>query len=258
MFLLLLLLLALAVFPGGSSRKAAAGGSPSASVPGGVTLPDSVLASEPASSRKLTHGNLARRAAVWRPVVARRRPNSFARPVARLSTLTPEGTDEIVLALREKIDDRGQAWALVRLPILPNNSTGWVPSQALGPYTVLRTRLVVDTTRFTASLFRGGEMVFRARIGVGKTKWPTPQGNFYVRNKLINFQSPFYGPIAFGTSARSAVLTDWPGGGFVGIHGTNRPDLIPGRISHGCIRMRNADVLRLARLMQPGTPLTIR
>ena len=35
-------------------------------------------------------------------------------------------------------------------------------------------------------------------------------------------------------------------------------DLLPGRVSHGCIRMRNADVLRLARLMPVGTPLRIR
>ena len=67
-----------------------------------------------------------------------------------------------------------------------------------------------------------------------------------------------YGPIAFGTSARSAVLTDWPGGGFVGVHGTNEPQLIPGRVSHGCIRLRNPDILHLARLLPVGTPVTIR
>jgi lipoprotein-anchoring transpeptidase ErfK/SrfK len=72
------------------------------------------------------------------------------------------------------------------------------------------------------------------------------------------YASPVYGPVAFGTSARSTTLTDWPGGGFVGIHGTNRPELIPGRISHGCVRMRNADILRLGALMPVGTPLTIR
>ncbi|CAA9524883.1 MAG: Protein erfK/srfK precursor, partial [uncultured Solirubrobacteraceae bacterium] len=47
-------------------------------------------------------------------------------------------------------------------------------------------------------------------------------------------------------------------GGFVGIHGTDRPDLIPGRVSHGCIRMRNPDILRLGRLMPVGTPVVIR
>ena len=73
----------------------------------------------------------------------------------------------------------------------------------------------------------------------------------------MRYRSPFYGPLAFGTSARSAVLTDWPGGGFVGIHGTNRPELIPGRVSHGCIRMRNRDIERLGRLMPVGTPIII-
>jgi len=57
--------------------------------------------------------------------------------------------------------------------------------------------------------------------------------------------------------ARSETLTDWPGGGFIGIHGTDRPDLIPGRVSHGCVRMRNHDIRRLARLMPIGTPVTI-
>ena len=48
-----------------------------------------------------------------------------------------------------------------------------------------------------------------------------------------------YGAIAFGTSAHSSVLTEWPNEGQVGVHGTNEPWLIPGRISHGCIRLRN-------------------
>ena len=94
-------------------------------------------------------------------------------------------------------------------------------------------------------------------MGVGKRRWPTPTGEFYVRNELRGFDSPAYGPVAFGTSARSAVLTDWPAGGFVGIHGTNRPGLLPGSVSHGCIRMRNREIRRLARLMPVGTPVTI-
>jgi len=34
--------------------------------------------------------------------------------------------------------------------------------------------------------------------------------------------------------------------------------LIPGRVSHGCVRMRNLDILKLSRMMPVGTPLTIR
>jgi len=74
----------------------------------------------------------------------------------------------------------------------------------------------------------------------------------------IDSTDPFYGPVAFGTSARSYVRTEWPGGGFIGIHGTSLPHLIPGRVSNGCVRLRNEDALRLARLLSIGTPVTIR
>ncbi len=67
-----------------------------------------------------------------------------------------------------------------------------------------------------------------------------------------------YGVLAFGLSAYSRHRTDWPGGGQVGIHGTNEPQLIPGRISNGCIRLRNANVIRLGRIVGRGTPVRIR
>ena len=174
----------------------------------------------------------------------------------RLRTLTPERTQNLVLALERQVVE-GRQWVRVRLPKLPHNTSGWVPREALGGYEKVRTHLFVDTRRLRARLERGGRTVLRARIGVGQRRWPTPRGEFYIRNELRGFDSPVYGPVAFGTSARSAVLTDWPGGGFIGIHGTNRPGLLPGRVSHGCIRMRDRDILRLARLMPVGTPLTI-
>jgi lipoprotein-anchoring transpeptidase ErfK/SrfK len=149
-------------------------------------------------------------------------------------------------------------WVRARLPVLPNGTVGWVPRRALGPYELTATHLVVDRELLTVTLYRNGRSVFRAPVGVGEARWPTPTGQFAVRSKLTSYRSPFYGPIAFGTTARSAVLTDWPAGGFVGIHGTNEPQLLPGHVSHGCIRMRNSDILRLARLLPIGTPLTIR
>ena len=148
-------------------------------------------------------------------------------------------------------------WVHVRLPVLPNNTTGWLPRGTLGGYVVVRTHLVVDLGRLSATLLRDGRPIFRAPVGVGTDESPTPSGQFYIRNRLRSLSS-FYGPLAFGTSARSAVLTDWPDGGFIGIHGTDRPDLIPGRISHGCVRLRNRDIVTLGRLMPVGTPVTIR
>jgi lipoprotein-anchoring transpeptidase ErfK/SrfK len=192
-----------------------------------------------------------------RVAVARSRPDRRAPVVARLSTRTPEGTSTIVPVL-ERRKRAGRLWIRVGLPVLPNNTTGWVGRSALGGYGTVTTRLVVDIQSLTAALLRNGRVVFEAPVGVGASRWPTPRGEFLVRSRLTRFESPFYGPLAFGTSARSAVLTDWPAGGFVGIHGTNRPELLPGRVSHGCIRMRNEDILRLGKLMPVGTPVTIR
>lgn len=197
-----------------------------------------------------------RYAFVMRRGVARTAPDRSARPVARLLRLTPERTTNLVLALEGRRTPTA-VWIRVRLPILPNNTTGWVPRRMLSDWKVVRTHLVVDRGRLTATLYRLGRPVFFARVGIGKPQWPTPAGEFYVRNQLYGYNDPVYGPIAFGTNARSSVLTDWPGGGFIGIHGTNEPQLIPGRISHGCIRLRNRDILRLARLMPVGTPLTV-
>jgi lipoprotein-anchoring transpeptidase ErfK/SrfK len=159
----------------------------------------------------------------------------------------------------ERLDKSpSETWYRVRLPILPNNSTGWVKKRYLGDLYRVNTRLYIDRAKLTATLKRDGATVFQARIGIGKSFWPTPAGQFYIRSKLTGYSSPVYGPVAFGTSARSAVLTDWPGGGFVGIHGTNQPEILPGQVSHGCIRLRNEDILRLAKLMPVGTPISIR
>jgi lipoprotein-anchoring transpeptidase ErfK/SrfK len=202
--------------------------------------------------------NESRWSPVRRAVSARVRPAAGAAAIARLATRTPERTTNIVAVLARASDADGHVWVRVRLPVLPNGTTGWVPRSALGGYGTVTTRLVVNRRRLTATLLRDGRRVFRAAIGLGTAAAPTPAGEFYVRNRLTRFRSPFYGPVAFGTSARSSTLTDWPGGGFVGIHGTDRPDLLPGRVSHGCIRMRNADVRRLARLMPIGTTVSIR
>jgi len=92
---------------------------------------------------------------------------------------------------------------------------------------------------------------------VGKSSTPTPAGHFYIRERIKALQgNTIYGPYAFGTSDYS-TLSEWPGGGIVGIHGTNEPQLIPGRPSHGCIRLTNAKVTQLWRLMPLGTPVRV-
>ena len=201
---------------------------------------------------------LARWAPVEHTTVARARPAVDAAAVTTLTTSTPEGTANLVLVLGRAVERDGRLWLRARLPVLPNNTTGWIDRAALGAYQLVRTHLVVDIDALRATLYANGRVAFQADVGVGTPDAPTPRGRFYVRSRLRGFGNEFYGPVAFGTSARSEVLTDWPAGGYIGIHGTNEPSLLPGRVSHGCIRMRNEDIVKLGGLMPVGTPLLVR
>jgi lipoprotein-anchoring transpeptidase ErfK/SrfK len=197
-------------------------------------------------------------ATLLRSVSVRAGPTDAAPVVTRLHRLTPEHVRHVVYLLAGTIGSDGRYWLRVQLPILPNGSSGWIPRDAVTGFSAVDTHLVIDRSRFRVTLFRRGRPVFRSIIGVGQPRWPTPAGRFYVRERLTGFTDPIYGAIAFGTNGRSAVLTDWPGGGFIGIHGTNRPGILPGRVSHGCVRLPNPSIRRLDRLMRVGTPVTIR
>jgi hypothetical protein len=181
-------------------------------------------------------------------------PRRTARRVARLGFWTEDRRAEVYLVLSSRRAG-GHTWLRIRVPGRPNGRTGWVRREALGTLQVVTTQLVVDRRTAHATLYRGGRQIWRAPVGVGAPGTPTPAGRFYIRERLRG-SGGVYGPWAFGTSAYS-TLSDWPGGGVVGIHGTNQPGLLPGRPSHGCVRVRNADIVRLARLMPIGTPVHI-
>lgn len=187
----------------------------------------------------------------------RRRASIHAPLVARLRYQTEDGPLETYLALESRVDAAHHAWVHIRIPGRPNGRTGWVPRDRLGPLRAVTTMLRVDRHALRATLYERGRRIWSSRIGVGKPSTPTPAGHFWIRTRLKGLGGgTVYGPFAFGTAAYS-VLSDWPGGGVVGIHGTNEPWLIPGRPSHGCIRVPNWKIRRLARLMPVGTPVHI-
>ena len=194
-------------------------------------------------------------AAVASPI--RTAPRSGARALGRLRFLTEDGVPEVYVALASRRMDNGSVWLRIRVPGRPNGRTGWVDRDDMNDLNVVRTWLHVEKRAARATLYRGRRRLWRAQIGHGAPGTPTPTGRFYVRELLRNIGGAgVYGPWAFGTSAYSA-LSDWPGGGVIGIHGTDQPQLIPGRPSHGCIRVPNAAIRRLARLMPIGTPVRI-
>jgi hypothetical protein len=214
---------------------------------------------EATASREVTlsHSHtLTRWAYPVRPAVVRTEPRPGARGITRLHFVTEDGYPEIYVLLAER-RVKGTTWVHLRVPGRPNGRHGWVPRDALGPYRSVRTFIVVDRRRLRLTLYRSGRPVLTVPVGIGKSATPTPAGRFWIREKLTVRGRPAYGPRALGTSAYAPYLTDWPNGGVIGLHGTDQPHLIPGRPSHGCIRLRNRDIMRLYRLVPRGTPVDI-
>ena len=188
------------------------------------------------------------------PAPVRAAPFFDAKRLAYLRTHTFHGRPEVVLVLGYRDLER-RRWLRVRYPGI-GRRVGWVPQHVVTRWRLHRTLVVVDRPARELRLLRGGKVVLRVPVGVGAAASPTPFGRSYVRERLVlSTTTSIYGALALGTSAFSRYRTDWPGGGQVGIHGTNQPELIPGYISNGCVRLRNAHILALGRRIEVGTPI---
>ncbi len=184
-------------------------------------------------------------------------PSAHAHTIGQLRFLTSDEQAQLYVELASEQVSAGQTWIEIEYPGRPNGRRGWVLSSGLGAAHSVDGYLHIDRTTLRATLYRGGRAIFDAPVGVGKASTVTPAGHFYVVEKLRTSNSPVYGPVALGTSAYAPSLSEWPGGGVVGIHGTDQPQLIPGRPSHGCIRLRDGDIVRLWKTIELGTPIEI-
>lgn len=156
------------------------------------------------------------------------------------------------------VKERRPGWVRVYLPTRPNGSTAWIHDYLLtlarNPY-----RVRISRREHTLTVWKGSSVVIKERAAVGSRAAPTPTGIFYI-SELLQQSNPsgIYGPYAFGISAHSNVLFSFGGGpGQIGLHGTNRPKLLGRDVSHGCVRIRNRAITRLARMLPLGTPVRI-
>ena len=194
--------------------------------------------------------------ASFRQASAIRARPAAGRHIGALRSQTADKLPMVYLALKSTTVN-GREWIQIRVPGRPNGRKGWVPRTALGSFNIVTTQIVISRTAMTLTAYDGGQKVFRAPVGVGTAQNPTPAGHFWIQEAFKVAGNGAYGPFALGTSAFSPTLTDWPGGGVVGIHGTDEPGLIPGRPSHGCVRVPNPAIVRLWQLMPVGTPVLI-
>jgi len=177
-----------------------------------------------------------------------------SRPRITLANPQPSGAPLVFVVRAAE-----HGWLHVLLPVRPNGSSGWIRriDVRLSQHDY---RIVVELRAHRITVFKGSSIVDRESVGVGRAQTPTPGGVYYTK-ELLRPVDPngIYGPFAYQLSGFSDVLMRFNGGGgVIGIHGTNEPWLLGRDVSHGCIRMSNAGITRLAHLLPLGVPVEIR
>jgi lipoprotein-anchoring transpeptidase ErfK/SrfK len=241
----------------GADNEARRGGSAPATRP----APKASESSAPSNEKTTTDGQVKKKPASW-ALGARsttKRLAVFSSPNAPTPKIRLRARNPIrqkLVLLTRGTRERGQVpWLKVLLPDRPNGSSGWVRRQDV-ELVQLRQRITVDLSDRELTYYRKGELAHRFDVGIGAAVWPTPTGLFYVWARVPQANpNGVYGEYALGLSAFS-VLSDWPGGGRVAIHGTTDPADRGAAVSHGCVRVYNPD-MRLLKKIPMGTPVRI-
>ncbi len=129
------------------------------------------------------------------------------------------------------------------------------------------TVITVDRKNFKLRLFKHMRVAAEYGVAVGRSGLETPTGIYHVLEREVNPpwhvpNSSWAGSLA-GTTVppgpSDPIVARWMGlGGGIGIHGTDEPFSIGSAASHGCIRMRPADVIALYPRVPLGTTVYIK
>ncbi len=208
----------------------------------------------PSPAPKRAPGFLVLRPARGGTVVVRARPGGAV--VARLGARTEFGSPT-TLAVAAR---RGR-WLGVVTTRLPNGRLGWVdPAESRIVRRRTRVRVIVDLSARRLVVRRGGRVLRRITVAVGRPGSPTPRGRFAVTDKLSGSAfSSAYGCCILALSAHQPNLPPgWRGGDRIAVHGTNDPGSIGTAASAGCPRASDRDLRFLFRTVPLGAPVFVR
>ncbi len=139
----------------------------------------------------------------------------------------------------------------------PNGTEAWIRVED-AYVTSHRYRAQVDLNARAVSVWDGEDLVVETAAVIGKDTTPTPLGRFYVNDLIEKWAGSAYGPYILSLSGFSEALETFGGGiPVIAIHGTNRPELLGGAHSNGCIRIPNEIISVLADTVPMGTPVDI-
>nr|WP_201026160.1 L,D-transpeptidase [Mastigocoleus testarum] len=125
-------------------------------------------------------------------------------------------------------------------------------------------KVTVDLSDRRVYVYRGNTTIASYPTGIGKKGWETPTGSFQVNQKVVNpsWRHPITDKV-FPPGPDSPLGLRWigfwsDGRNYIGFHGTPNYDVVGTAVSHGCLRMRNVDVLMLYKQVTMGTPVEVR
>ncbi|MBD2015766.1 L,D-transpeptidase [Microcoleus sp. FACHB-53] len=129
--------------------------------------------------------------------------------------------------------------------------------------TIDNTSLVIKLSHRRVYVYHDDNLKRSYPIAVGKAGWETPTGRYQVIDMRRHpaWEHPWNGKI-IPPGRDNPLGVRWigfwtDGRNFIGFHGTPDESLVGQAVSHGCIRMRNKDVLALYALVKIGTPVTV-
>jgi hypothetical protein len=194
-------------------------------------------------------------AALGEPTAYRASPSVRAPVAGMLPATNPFGRPQVLAVLGRPT---ATGWLHVELPVRPNGSLGWIPAAGV---TLSQTsyHVFVNLQARNLVVTSAGRPLLSAPVAVGKPSTPTPPGQTYLW-ELIRPDNPqgAYGPYIFGLGWFSDAYAIFNGGDAqIGMHGQDEPWSLGQAVSHGCVRLPNDVITRLAGLLPLGTPVTI-
>ena len=189
-------------------------------------------------------------------IPVRVKPDPSAHVIRVMHQFRPDYRPQVFFAVSKTTGTDGEIWYRISIPMRPNGTFGWIPAKTVS-LKPTHSQIVINLGRRTIDLYRYGKHKWHGPVAIGAPGRETPVGHYFVASRFVPYHDTFLGVFAEETSAYSK-LTEWPGGGVVGIHGTSLPQLLGKAVSHGCVRVSNTTARKLRALAPLGTPIWIK
>jgi lipoprotein-anchoring transpeptidase ErfK/SrfK len=186
-------------------------------------------------------------------------------PQAAFAVLPPQLGEAAIVSPNAPLPIPLQELELELPPANPDLKPLYSPEPFQKPNQEQPLRLEIKLSRRQVTLYRGSKAVKSYAIAVGRAGWETPQGTFQVKQM---FRNPTWihplkkGIIIPGGDPENPLGRYWigfwsNGKNWIGFHGTDNPKSVGKAVSHGCIRMYNADIEQLFKKVSLGTEVKV-